>query len=101
MDGDEENSILINLLIETPESFAFFKADTKKLSVSGVVTTTFSDDVMSCFNESEQQLSCYIAIPQTEQELLEHQPKLLAGFMQAKLRKVLNLIAAQQSLASI
>jgi len=99
--GDEENILLINLAVETPESFAHFQADSDNFLASGLEVEQFSDDVMSCVNSIEQQINCYIAITNTEQALLAQQPKLLAGYMQAKLRKVLNLIAEQQSLTSI
>ncbi len=99
--GDEEDILTIQLSLETPVSFEEFKDTLGKLSGSGVNISHFSDDVICCFNEGEQQLLCTIAITTSELDLLALQPALLAGYIQAKLRKVLNLIALQQSLTSI
>ncbi|PKG85375.1 hypothetical protein CXF85_07245 [Colwellia sp. 75C3] len=99
--GDEDDILIIQLCLETPESFKQRQEELEQLSPSEVSISHFSDDVVSCFNKDEQQLLCTIAITSSELDLLVLQPKLLAGFIEAKLRKVLNLIAQQQSLASI
>ncbi len=99
--GDEENILTIQLSLETPASFAQCKKSLSRPSDSTVNINHFSDDVICCFNESLQQLLCTIAITASEMDILVSQPAVLAGFIQAKLRKVLNLIAQQQSLASI
>jgi len=99
--GDEEDILTIQLSLETPASFEQCKEALDKLSGSRVTISHFSDDVICCFNEGEQQLLCTIAMTVSELDLLVLQPTLLAGYIQAKLRKVLNLIAQQQSLASI
>jgi hypothetical protein len=99
--GDEDDILIIQLCLETPVTFKQRQEELAKLSQSEVSVSHFSDDVASCFNKSEQQLLCSIAITNSELELLALQPKLLAGFIEAKLRKVLNLIAQQQSLVSI
>lgn len=99
--GDEEEILTIQLSLETPASFEQCKEALDKLSGSRVIISHFSDDVICCSNESEQQLLCTIAMTVSELDLLVLQPTLLAGYIQAKLRKVLNLIAQQQSLASI
>jgi len=99
--GDEENILLIQLALETPVSFRQQQIELEQKSLVEVEISNFSDDVICRFNNTEQQLLCNIAITESELTLLEGQPKLLAGFIQAKLHKVLNLIAKQQSLASI
>ncbi len=99
--GDEEKILLIQLALETPMSFSQHQAELEHAALEGVVISNFSDDVTCSFNESEQQLLCNIAITESELTLLDQQPKLLAGFLQTKLHKVLNLIAGQQCLASI
>ncbi|PKI13035.1 hypothetical protein [Colwellia sp. 12G3] len=99
--GDEEDILIIHLCLETPASFNQRQEEFDQLSLSDVSVSHFSDDVISCFNKGEQQLLCVIAITTSELELLTLQPRLLTGFIQAKLHKVLNLIAQQQSLASI
>ena len=99
--GDEENILTIQLSLETPLSFKKFQEEVQMLSPDKVAISHFSDDVISCLNQGEQQLLCHIAITESELELLKEQPKILTGFIQAKLGKVLNLIALQQSLPSI
>jgi hypothetical protein len=99
--GDEEDILIIQLCLETPVTFKQRQEELAKLSQSEVSVSHFSDDVVSCFNKGKKQLFCTIAITNSELKLLVLQPKLLAGFIEAKLRKVLNLIAQQQSLASI
>ena len=99
--GDEEEVLTIQLSLETPTSFEQFNKTLDSLSSGSVNISHFSDDVVCCFNESDYQLHCTIAITASELDLLVLQPKLLADYIQAKLRKVLNLIAQQQSLTSI
>lgn len=99
--GDEEDILTVQLSLETPASFEQRKETLSKSSDDSVNISHFSDDVICCFNEGQQQLHCTIAITKSELDLLVSQPALLAGYIQAKLRKVLNLIAQQQSLASI
>ena len=99
--GDEDDVLIIQLSLETPVSFEQCKKSLDKLLGSDVIISHFSDDVICCFNEGEQQLLCTIAMTASELNLLELQPKLLASYIQTKLHKVLNLIAQQQSLTSI
>ena len=99
--GDEAQVLMIQLALETPASFIKCQAELGLLSPSEVSISNFSDDVISCFNEDTQQLFCYIAITDSELELFVQEPKILAGFIQAKIHKVLNLIAAEQSLSKI
>ncbi|KGJ91163.1 hypothetical protein [Colwellia psychrerythraea] len=99
--GDEEEILTIKLCLETPVSFTECQGRLNKLTAGEVIISPFSDDVISCLNESEQQLLCYIAVTDSELVLLEQQPKLLTGLLQVKLNKVLNLIANQQYLSHI
>lgn len=99
--GDEDNILLIQLLVATPLIFSQRQAEMQQLEHGDVQISHFSDDVICAFNDVEQQLLCHIAITDSELDLLESQPKILAGFLHAKLNKVLNLIAKQQSLPSI
>ena len=96
--GDEENTLLIELILETPASFNHCK---EKLEGSNISITSFSDDVICSVNEGEQQFLCYVSLTGSELELITLQPKLLSGFLQTKLHKVLNLIARKQLLSSI
>jgi hypothetical protein len=86
--GDEENIFLIYLFLETPGSFYF-----QKMQRHPGPQDSFADDVLSYHNEIENRIDCYIAITDSEIIFLEQQPKLLAGFIQAKIKKILNLIA--------
>jgi len=86
--GDEENILMIQLSLETPASFYF-----QKMQESPFPRDEFADDVLSYHNVTEDNINCYIAITDSEIVFLEQQPKLLAGFVQAKIKKILNLIA--------
>ncbi len=99
--GDEENILTIQLSLEIPLSFKQHQEELDKLPLTEVSISHFSDDVISCFNQDEQKLLCHVAITHSELTLLELKPKILSGFLQAKLHKVLNLIAEQQSLPCI
>jgi len=99
--GNEEKILTVQLFLEVPVSFIQHQEELEKLSFSELKVSHFSDDVISCFNQGEQQLLCYVAITHSELKLLEQQPKILSGLLQTKLHKVLNLIAEQQSLTCI
>ncbi|MCJ8318251.1 MAG: hypothetical protein MJK12_01370 [Colwellia sp.] len=94
--GDEESILLISLYLQSPEDFAF-----QQRQNNGGELTYFADDVFSYHDQQEQQLSCYIAITETELKLLRQQQKLLAGYLQKKVLKVINLIANKLSLLAI
>lgn len=99
--GDEDNIVVIQLFLETPATFAFNKKEQDNLLKSTILTSHFSDDVVSYLNQYKRLVQCHIALTDSELEILTEQPKLLAGFLQAKCHKVLNLIAQQQALDSI
>ncbi len=86
--GDEENIFLIHLYLETPGSFYF-----QKMQKHSGQQDVFADDVLSYHNKNRNCINCYIAITDSEINLLEQQQKLLIGFIQAKVKKTLNLIA--------
>ncbi|NQZ81090.1 MAG: hypothetical protein HRT52_08765 [Colwellia sp.] len=94
--GDEENILMIHLSLETPASFYF-----QKMQESAIPQDEFADDVLSYHNVAENKINCYIAITDSEIILLVQQPKLLAGFIQAKIKKILNLIANKLSFEQI
>ena len=99
--GDEDNILVIQLYLETPTTFMLNTNVQKNTFKSTIHTSYFSDDVICYFNQEEKLLQCHVAFTDSELALLTEQPKLLAGFTQAKCHKVLNLIAQQQSLNSI
>ncbi len=94
--GDEENILLISLYLQSPEDFAFGQTQ----SHSGELTY-FADDVFSYHDEQQNQLSCFVAITEIELKLLQQQEKILSGYLQKKLLKVINLIAKKLSLPVI
>jgi hypothetical protein len=96
--GDEDNVLFVRLCLETPLSFTL-----NKKSQSQHDLNCYSDDVYSYFESSEnkQSLMSHIAITETELTMLNQQNKLLAGLLQIKLQKVLNLIAKQLKLDAI
>jgi hypothetical protein len=94
--GDEENILLIHLFLETPGSFYF-----QKMQPHSGQQDDLADDVLSYHNVKRNSIHCYIAITDSEIDLLEQQQKLLAGFLQAKVKKILNLIANKLNLHAI
>ena len=98
--GDEENILLINLFLETPESFIEQK---HRHCLNNIYD--FADDVFSYDHKKEEneqyQIFCFIAFTESELKLLSEQNKLLSGFIQAKIHKVLNLIAGKRKLFPI
>ncbi|TYK66035.1 hypothetical protein [Colwellia echini] len=114
--GDEEQILNITLALETPESFVMHNNElqaeyltsknlTREKNLvqhnNAIQIKQFSDDVIYAINEAALKLDCYVALTTSELELLELQPKLLAGLIQIKLQKVLNLIAGDRSLTLI
>lgn len=99
--ADEDNILLIELSLETPKSFECRQTAFAQLSANNYIVSDFSDDVICCTNTAEPAVNCIIAVTYSEIELLTQYPKLLVNFTQAKLHKVLNLIAQQHSLTVI
>jgi len=95
--GDEASILLVQLHLETPQDFV-----EQQQLMQQVDTQTYSDDVFSYYQQNEEQtLICHIALTDSELLLLNQQNKLLNGLLQAKLQKVLNLIAQQLKLKLI
>jgi hypothetical protein len=69
-----------------------------ELSKQSISVNKFSDDVVSCFSQVDQEIICYVAVTEKEIQLLNKQPQILMNFIKTKLHKVLNLIAAQHQL---
>ncbi|MFB0979914.1 MAG: hypothetical protein QMC62_03230 [Alteromonadaceae bacterium] len=94
--GDEKNILLINLYLEIIE---VFEAEKSKFHEGNI--SLFSDDFFSVYQKEQPQINCFIAITPAELVLLEQQEKLLPKYLQAKLHKVLNLIAGELNLFPI
>lgn len=96
--SDENNIWYVQIHLETPHSFIAHQAK----SQASYLIKNYSDDAFSYIdNNSEQILTCFIAITDVELTLLNQQHTLLAGLLNIKLQKVLNLIAKQLKLAAI
>jgi len=94
--GNEDDILSINLMVDTAEDFLLQKIHNHQGNI-----TEFADDVFSFYDVNNNQTICFVAITQAEQKLLTEQTKILPGFIQAKLQKVLNLIAVQHELLPI
>ena len=94
--GDEENILLITLYLLSPEDFTFQQTQSHDGEFS-----YFADDVFSYHNQPHNQLSCFMAITETELQWLQPQEKILSGYLQKKLVKVINLIAVKLLLQKI
>ena len=95
---DEDNIHSIKLVLETSKAFAFYQTNQ-----ANNIIKNHSDDVFSYYDTSKEQqtIVCYIAITDSELAIIIPQPKLLAGFLRVKLKKVLNLIANDLTLEQI
>jgi len=94
--GDEGSILFIELNLEMPQGFLQEKKAQCSTQNSNDIIH-YSDDVFS-YNipyKEKQCLVCCIAVTQIELDLLTEQPKVLASFMQVKLKKTLNLLAKQ------
>jgi hypothetical protein len=93
--GDEENILSLYFSIESAESFqeicSSYPADKEELA----------DDVLYICDQNNQFQTCFVAITDVEQHLLSEHPKLLAGLLEKKLYKVLNMIAQKLNFSEI
>jgi hypothetical protein len=89
--GDEEEVLCIGLVLHYPQGFSLLRANSHEQAVD------FSDDVFILVEQTHE-LLCHIAITESELVLLTAQPKLYFPLLQAKLSKVLALIAQHQNL---
>jgi len=97
--GDENNILSIFLYLETEESFIFHKKALKENNEkSENEFVEYSDDVVSCFYQTENKVVTHILLTANELNLLTKSPKILAVFLQTKLLKVLNLTAKKLAL---
>lgn len=92
---DETKILSIQLLLETPLAFSFLQ----KQNYIGQVHEV-ADDVFY-HQPTKNQLVCVIAITDAELTLIQQQPRLLTGYLQAKIHKILNLIAKRHKLFPI
>ncbi|MGL1958037.1 MAG: hypothetical protein OCD00_12055 [Colwellia sp.] len=100
---NEDNILLIRLFLVMEDDFIEQKDlyQNKQKDKNTDKLYHFSDDVFSYHAINKQQIETYIAITASEQKLLLLEKKLLANYLEIKMRKVLNLIAQQLKLSLI
>lgn len=94
--GDEEQVADINLMLLSNEHYQ----EQIRQSTAGTVFS-FADDVTCYIQKETDTVKCYIALTDSEISLLEEHDKLLPGFIDKKLTKVLNLVASELKLPLI
>ena len=94
--GNEEEVLSINIYLVNASGFAF----QQKQKHSGI-KTEHANDVISFYDGNNLTILTFIALTQEEETLLLNNPKLLKNLLTIKIKKVLNLLAATQSLAAI
>ena len=96
--SDEDEILFVQLYLDTPQEFS---SQLKAQHTDNV--DIHSDDAYSYDQKSEKEkaLICHVAITDSESALLNQKNKLLAGLLQVKLQKVLNIIAHQLKLNTI
>lgn len=94
--GDEDNIVGICFSLESPESFEQVTSNTQLLD-----KITLADDVISFFDQEKNLRICFVAITETEQNLLEQHTKLLKGYIDKKLSKALNLLTNELDVPEI
>ncbi|GAA6205761.1 hypothetical protein [Thalassotalea sp. SU-HH00458] len=84
--GDEENILSLYFSIETAESFREISSNYP------AIKDELADDVLYATEQNNQFQTCFVAITEIEHHLLDEHPKLMAGLLEKKLYKVLNMI---------
>lgn len=95
--GDENNLLSLTLHLMLPEQYQIQQQSENSEDITQKI---YADDVFS--NEAQlNKIDAFLALTEKEQLLLEQHNKLLAGFIDTKIRKVINLIAADRQLSPI
>ncbi|WDE09457.1 hypothetical protein [Thalassomonas haliotis] len=94
--GDENNILQIHLSLVSAGEFSALQ---KQQQVGE--RFEFADDVLSYHNRGLHQVLSIVALTEKELALFSQRRELLAAYLQAKIHKVLNLIAAQEKLLPI
>jgi hypothetical protein len=95
--GDESNLLSLTLHLLLPEQYLIQQQSKNSADITQKI---YADDVFS--NEAQlNKIDAFLALTEKEQLLLEQHNKLLAGFIDTKIRKVINLIAADHQLSPI
>lgn len=96
--GEENNMLTLTLHLMLPEQY-HIQQQTK--NTADITKKNYADDVFSHENKSSNQINAFLTLTEKEQLLLEQHNKLLAGFIDTKIRKVINLIAEDHKLTAI
>ena len=96
--AEEETTLTTQLSIKHPLKLKTIISQYEDSEANDILITQFSDDVISVYTPKKHQISCNVAITESEMQLLATQPQILMQFIEKKLHKVLNLIAKQQQL---
>ncbi len=97
--GDEEKIMSVYLYLEIEKDFLLCKNQLKDKNKNiGSEVIEYSDDVVSCFYQTENKVVTYVSLTTNELALLTTSPKILAILLQTKLLKVLNLTAKKLAL---
>ncbi|WP_077338897.1 hypothetical protein [Pseudocolwellia agarivorans] len=91
---DENNVLTIKLYIEKHDEYLQLVS----LNTLGNKIEV-ADDVMLYINNKD--ISCFVAITESEIKLLDKEPKILSGYITMKVKKVINEIAEKQGLLTL
>ena len=94
--GEEDNLLAVHCLLVTSQVFN----DLRGQQAPGAFVD-FADDVFCIRLQTVNQLNCIIALTDTELALFNQHKKLMTSYLEAKIQKVLNLIAEQENLMNI
>ena len=95
--GDEDTIFFIDIELLLPDDY---QTTLQAVNISNNELTRHADDVF-IQKLSNKQLSAYLAITDAEQALISQHPKILAGLIEKKLGKVINIIATSKNLTII
>lgn len=91
---DENNVLTIQLYIEKNDEYL------QQVPIESLGNKIeVADDVMLYINNKD--ISCFVAITESETELLDKEPKILSGYITMKVKKVINEIAEKQGLLTL
>jgi len=91
---DESRITVVEIFIVDITSFQ------KQLSVEHLENKyMIADDVVMYSHNA--QVNCFIAVTDSETQLLDKEPKLLSGYLAIKIKKVMNEVANQQGLLAL
>ncbi len=93
--GDEANLIQIKFMLQSHTEFA------QQRQIAARAKPLFLADDVLIYDQSLHAQDCYLAITESELNLLQQNPKVVTGFLAKKLTKILNIIAKQRGLEKI